>query len=267
VQRTVSGLLKLISPDQNAEISDENVAWAVRLALEVRRRVKEQQKRVGSAEFRNTHFSFQLGEDGVEQFVTTAELQSDDTISSDPLPPGQVWALGVGGPEEHAGLYRVDVNMGPGSGVKVMNNPVPKAFQERVRYAEQNLYAQARSLVGEREPRQHEFSLQLRAFDAARSGAGLGLPALLALCSALLEKSLRGGLIAVGNLNLGGGIDPVYNAVDLAELAAEKRATTLLIPISARRQLNDLSDDVAARLTLLYYTAVRDALLKALGEP
>ena len=266
VQRTVSGLLKLVSPDQNAEIDDADLEWAMRLALEVRRRVKEQQKRIGSAEFRNTHFSYQLGGDGVEQFVTTPELQSDDAIGSDPLPPGQVWALGSGGADEYAGLYRIDVTEGPGSGVRVLNNPVPRAFQESIRFAEQNLYVQARSLVGERDPRQHEYSVQLRAFDAARSGSGLGLPALLALCSALLGKSLRGGLIVAGHLNLGGGLDPIQNAIDLAELAAEKRAAALLIPISARKQLNDLSDDVAAKLTLLYYTDARDALLKALTE-
>ncbi|SEJ86346.1 ATP-dependent Lon protease [Deinococcus reticulitermitis] len=266
VQRTVSGLLKLISPDEGAEIDEADLDWAVRLALEVRRRVKEQQKRIGSAEFRNTHFSYQLGEDGVEQFVTTPELQSDDAIGSDPLPPGQVWALGSGSADEHAGLYRIDVNEGPGGGVRVLNNPVPRPFQESIRFAEQNLYAQARGLVGERDPRAHEYTVQLRAFDSARSGAGLGLPALLALCSALLGKSLRGGLITAGHLNLGGGLDPIHNAIDLAELAAEKRAAALLLPISARKQLNDLSDDIAARLTILYYTDARDALLKALVE-
>ncbi|GGS28003.1 hypothetical protein [Deinococcus knuensis] len=79
--------------------------------------------------------------------------------------------------------------------------------------------------------------MPLRAFDSARNGTGLGLASLLALCSALLGRSLRGGLITAGYLNLGGGIDPVHNAVDLSELAAAKRAAALLMPISARKQL------------------------------
>ncbi|MGC9349602.1 MAG: peptidase, partial [Anaerolineae bacterium] len=87
-----------------------------------------------------------------------------------------------------------------------------------------------------------------------------------AFCSALLEKSLKGGLVTVGGLNLSGGLDPVYNAVDVAELAVEKGATTLLIPISARRQLYDLSDEMAMKLTIVYYGDAREALLKALGE-
>ncbi len=87
----------------------------------------------------------------------------------------------------------------------------------------------------------------------------------MALCSALLERSLQGGLIAVGGLNLGGGLDPVHNAVSVAELAVEKGATTLLIPVSARRQLNDLSDEMATKVAVLYYSDAREALIKALG--
>jgi ATP-dependent Lon protease len=69
--------------------------------------VKEQQKRIGSAEFRNTHFSYTLGEDGVERFVATPELHSEDAVGSDPLPPGQVWAISPGGQDENPGLYRI----------------------------------------------------------------------------------------------------------------------------------------------------------------
>lgn len=266
VNRTLNGLLKLLYPDRAMPIADDDIEWAVRLAMECRRRVKEQQKRIGSAEFRNTHFSYHLGADGVERFVATPELQSDASIGGDPLPPGQIWAISPGGQDEGAALYRIEVNVGAGSGVRIVNVPAPGPFRESVRYAEQNLQMRARDLVGDRDPRQHEFVLQLRAFDVARSGSYLGLPVLLALCSALLGKSLKGGLIAVGGLNLGGGLDPVYNAVAVAEHAVEKGATTLLIPISARRQLNDLSDDMAMKLSIMYYADAREALLKALAE-
>ena len=185
VQKTVNALLKLMHPNPEDSVSDESLEWAIRLALECRRRVKEQQKRIGSAEFRNTQFSYVVGPDGVEKFVSTPELQSEDSIGTDPLAPGQVWTISPGGLDEHAGLYRVEVTEGPGSGVKILNRPAPQAFTESVRYAEQNLYARAKDLVGDRDPRAHEFSVQLRAFDASKGGSSLGLPALLALCSAL----------------------------------------------------------------------------------
>jgi ATP-dependent Lon protease len=150
VNKTLNGLLKLMQPNPEEPISDELLEWAVRIALEYRRRVKEQQKRIGSAEFRNTHFSYRIGEDGVETFVNTPEIHSESTISEDPQPPGQVWTINAGGQDESSGLYKIEVNTGPGSGVKILNKPAPPAFQESVRYAEQNLYSKARELVGSR---------------------------------------------------------------------------------------------------------------------
>ena len=265
VQKTISGLIKLMSPDPQVPVSDELLEWAVRLALECRRRVKEQQKRIGSAEFRNTQFSYSLGEDDVEKFVATPELYSEDSIGSDPLPPGQAWVMSAGGGGENPGLFRVDVTEGPGSGVKILNQPAPPPFKEAVRCAEQNLYVRAKELVGDRDPRAHEFSIQLRAFDSAKSGSGVGVGVLLALCSSLLQKSLKGGTVVAGSLNLGGSIETIYNPVSVVEIAIEKGAAAILMPIGSRRQLNDLPDDLAARITIHYYLDSKDALVKSLA--
>ncbi len=264
VNKTMSGLLKLLYPDPEAPVPDDELEELARVALEARRRVKEQQKRVFRSEFRNTHFSYAIGEDGVEKFVATPELHSDEAIEADPLPPGQVWAMSPGGAEASPSLYRIEVTVGRGSGVSILNSPIPPAFRESVRYAEQNLYTRAPALVGDRNPREHEFSVQLRAMDNARSGASLGVPALLALCGGLLEKSNRGGLIVVGALNLGGSTEPLGNPVGIVEAAVEKSADTVLMPVSARRQLIDLSDDMATRINVQFYSDTTDALLKAL---
>ena len=265
VHRTIDGLLKLLYPDDALSITDEDLEWAMRLALECRRRVKEQQKRIGSAEFRNTQFSYRLGEEGIETFVTTPELRSAEGIGTDPLPPGQVWAIGPGGGEEGAGLYRLEVTALPGSGRKIMNVSPSGSLKESVETAYQNLLVNNRALIGDRDAKQHELGVQARAMDPASNGRHLSVPILLAFCGALLEKSLRGGMIVVGGLSLGGSIEPIVNAVDIAELALEKGAETLMMPVSARRQLNDLSDDIAAKLTIVYYTDARDSLQKALA--
>jgi ATP-dependent Lon protease len=157
----------------------------------------------------------------VEKFVVTPEIQSEDSIGDDPLPPGQIWTISPGGPDEHAGLYRIEVN---------------------------------------------EFTVQLRAFDPVKTGGSVGLGALLALCSALLEKSIKGGLIVVGGVHLGGSINPVHNAISVAELAVEKGASLLLMPVSARRQLFELSDEMATKIDVQCYADVREALLKALSD-
>ena len=266
VNKTVSGLLKLIHPDPTMKIPDEDLEWAVRLALEVRRRVKEQQKRVGSAEFRNTQFSYVMGLDGVEKFVSTPELQSEDSIGSDPLPEGQVWAISPGGQDEATGLFRIEVTESSGGGVRILNQSPPGFFRESVRIAEQNLYAHARELVGDRNPREHEFAVQLRSFDAAKSGTQVGVGVLLGLCSALLGKPLKGGLVVSGGINLGGSIEPIHNPIDVVELAMEKGANEVLVPVSSRRALIDLSDDVATKVQIVFYADAPDALRKALHE-
>lgn len=266
VNKNVSGLVKLLFPDPEMPIPDEDLEMIVRTALESRRRVKEQQKRCLKTEFRNTHFSFAISVDGVEQFVSTPELHSDQAVDSDPLPPGQVWAISPGGQDTALALYRIEIAVGPGSGVKILNYPVPQAFRESVRYGEQNLYVRAKELVGDRDPRQHEFSIQMRAIDVERSGQGLGLPVLIALCGALMERSIKGGLIIVGALNLGGSIEMIPNPTSLAELAIEKGATTLLMPISSRRQLFDLPDEMAIKISIEFYADLPDALFKAIIE-
>jgi len=267
VNKTVSGLLKLLYPGSDATVADEDLEWAVRIALEARRRVKEQQKRIGAAEFRNTHFSYVMGTDGVEKFVSTPELSSDNSIGTDPLEPGQVWTISPGGQDnENPGLYRIEINEGPGSGVKILNKPVPTAFRESMSYAEQNLYARSTFLVGDKDPRRHEFTVQLRAFDASKSGGKLGVAALVALCSSLLKKSVRGGLVLAGEINLGGSIESIHNPISIAEIAVEKGATALLMPVTCRRQLFDLSDEMATKIDIQFYSDARDALLKAIAE-
>lgn len=266
VNKTVSGLIKLLFPDPQMMIPDEDLEWIVRLALESRRRVKEQQKRCLRSEFRNTHFSYTVGVDGIEKFVATPELHSDEAIDSDPLPPGQVWAISPGSGETGPSLYRIEATCGPGSGVRILNQPVPPPFRESTRMAEQNLYGRTKTLVGNRDPRAHEFSVQLRAMDNDRSGAGLSLPILVALVGSLLERNTRGSTVIVGSLNLGGSVELIPNAVAVAELAVEKQAKVLLMPVTARRGLMDLADDLWTRFSIEFYKGPEDAVFKCLDE-
>jgi ATP-dependent Lon protease len=248
-------------------VPDADLEWIVRLALETRRRVKEQQKRVFKSEFRNTHFSFTLGPDGTEQFVSTPELHSDEAIESDPLPPGQVWGVSLGASDTGAGLYRIDATCSRGGGVvRILNQPTPPAFRESVKVGEQNLYSRSREMVGDRNPRDEEFSIQMRPMDNDKSGAGLGVPVIVAMCGAMLGKNTRGGTVVAGALNLGGSIEMVPNAVRIAELAVDKQAATLLMPVSARRQLNDLPDEMWTKLNIEFYKDAADAVFKALVE-
>ena len=89
---------------------------------------------------------------------------------------------------------------------------------------------------------------------------------IIALCGSLLGRNTRGGTIVVGSLNLGGSIDLVPNAVRIAELAIDKQAQTLLVPVSARRELNDLPDELWTKIKIEFYKDASDAVLKALVD-
>jgi len=264
--KTITGLLKLIHPSPEDPVPEADLEWAVRLALECRRRVKEQQKRIGTAEFRNTQFSYTLGKDGSRSSSSRPSYRARIRSAATPSPPGQVWTISPASQDEGSGLYRIEVTEGPGSGVRILNRPAPQAFAESVKYAEANLYSRAAELIGDRNPREHEFSIQLRAFDTSKTGSSLGMAALLAMCSALINKSLRGGMVVLGGINLGGSIDPLHNAIDVVELAVEKGASVILMPVSSRKQLFDLSDDIATKVTVVFYNDAREALIKAISD-
>jgi len=133
-------------------------------------------------------------------------------------------------------------------------------------YAEQNLYARALQLVGDKDPRQHEFTTQLRAFDASKSGSKIGVASLIALCTALLKRNVCAGLIVVGEINLGGSIETIHNAVSIVEIAIEKGASVILMPVSSRKQLFDLSDDMATKIDVQFYSDARDSMIKAIAD-
>jgi ATP-dependent Lon protease len=141
----------------------------------VRRRVKEQQKRIGAAEFRNTHFSYTLGAEASRSSSPRPELQSQAASATSlsewsdlDAEPRRAW---TSIPACSARSQRRARQWRPRA-----EQPCAAAFKESIRCAEQNLYARAMQLVGDRDPRAHEFSVQLRGFDAAKSGPKQALP-------------------------------------------------------------------------------------------
>ena len=103
-------------------------------------------------------------------------------------------------------------------------------------------------------------------FSLTMPGASLGLPVLVAMIGGLLDRNTRGSTIVVGPLNLGGSLEMLHNPVAIVELAVDKQATTVLMPVSARRALNDLPDECWTKTNVEYYSEPTDGVFKALME-
>ena len=128
----------------------------------------------------------------------------------------------------------------------------------------QNLYASGKTLVGDRDARAHQYTVQMQPRDNDKSGRGLGLPVLAAMVSGLLERKTRGATIVVGPLNLGGSLEQVPDPVAMAELAVDKQAAVLLMPVGARRELMNLQDDVWTKVNIEFYRDAEDGVFKLL---
>ena len=176
VNKTVSGLIKLLFPDPEMPISDEDLEWIVRLALESRRRVKEQQKRVFKSEFRNTHFSYILGADGVEQFVVDARSSTatrrSRAIRCRPARSG----ASASGRGDRPGLYRIEVTCGPGGGVKILNQPTPPRSARASASASRISTRARRNWSATEIPARRSSRSRCGRWMRTRSGAGLGVP-------------------------------------------------------------------------------------------
>jgi ATP-dependent Lon protease len=129
VRKTVSGLMKILFP--NGDVSKEELAEILEFALEGRRRVKEQLKKMGSFEYYHTSFSYILQESGEEVFVGVPEQGGRALISTDPLPPGTVYTAGVTS-DGTVGLYRVEVSISSGTGKLRLAGGVAGAMKESV---------------------------------------------------------------------------------------------------------------------------------------
>ena len=169
--------------------------------------------------------------------------------------------------ETGPGLYRIEVTCGPGSGVQDPE-PADAAGLPRERQGRRAEPLHAGEGTGRRPRPARSTSSRSRCgrWMRTRPARASALPVLVALCGGLLGRNTRGGTIIVGALNLGGSIEMIPNAVAIAELAIDKQAQTLLMPVSARRQLNDLPDELWTKISIEFYKDAADAVFKALVE-
>lgn len=263
VRHTVSGLLKLLYPHD--EFDKEAVRECLEYALEARRRIKEQLKRIGGMEFYDVHFSYIDLETNEEKIVRVEEQGGDALIPEEHLDPGTLHTV-VRGSGGHLGLYRLETQVTPGTGqLKLSGLGSNTAAKESVKVGFDYFKANAKQIQASLKSKEHDYHLHV--VEAYNTGPSvtLTLAAYVALCSGLIGKPLEPQLVVLGSMSLGGSIVPVESLAESLQVAADAGGKRLLIPMASVGDIPSIPGELFAKFQTSFYADPGDAVFKALG--
>jgi ATP-dependent Lon protease len=263
VRHTVSGLLKLLYP--NEEYDKEAVRRCLAYALENRRRVKEQLKKIGGMEFYDVHFSYIDQETMEERFISVREQGGGSLIPDGPMNPGVLHTVAPGG-DGHLGLYRLETQITPGNG-KLTTSGLGSNTQakEAIRVGFDYFKANAASVSAAAKSGDHDYHLHVVELHNTGPTTTMTLSAFVALCSALLGKPLQSQIVILGNMSLGGSIVPVESLAESLQAAFDAGAKRLLLPMASVGDIATIPGELFAKFQTGFYADPRDAVFKALG--
>jgi ATP-dependent Lon protease len=262
VRKTVSGLMKLIYP--HGEVSREELAELVELALEGRRRVKEQLKKLGSFEYHQTSFSYIDNETREERFVGVPEQGGRDMISSDPLAPGSVYAVSVDD-QGKVGLYRLEVGCSPGTGKLKIAGGIEGAMKESIQRAFAYLQGQKVKMGISQQVDTTDFHVEAIDLLSNHVQCEAGVALIVAVYSAIKKQSPLAGLIVLGDLSIQGNIKSLRSLVEPLQVGMDNGARRALIPLENKRNFLEVSGDIVERVDPVFFSDPMTAAVKALG--
>ncbi|MDL1971049.1 MAG: protease Lon-related BREX system protein BrxL [Candidatus Desulfofervidaceae bacterium] len=262
VRKTVSGLVKLIYPD--GEVSKEELAELVEVALEGRRRVKEQLKKMGSFEYHQTSFSYIDKETREERFVGVPEQGGKNAISADPLPPGSVYTASVDD-QGKVGLYRLEVGCSPETGKLRIAGGIEGSMKESIKRAFAYIRAHKVEMGIGKMVDTTDFHVEAIDLLSNRVPCEAGVALIIAIFSALKKQSVLPALIVMGDMSIQGNIKPVRSLAEPLQVAMDNGAKRALIPLENKRNFLEVSGDIIERVDPIFYSDPMTAAMKALG--
>ncbi|HET89340.1 MAG TPA: protease Lon-related BREX system protein BrxL [Chloroflexi bacterium] len=262
VRRTVSGLVKLLHP--GADPGREELEEYLELALEGRRRVKEQLKKMGAFEYYQTSFSYVDTEAMREHFVGVPEEGGRQLISQDPMPPGSVYTAALTDSDKVA-LHRIEVSRMSGSGKLRVTGSPDRAMKDSIVTAFDHIEANKTRLGIERDVDSYDFHVQIVDLMHSKEGSQGGVAFFVALYSLLRERQVQAGLVVLGEMTIQGNILPVRSLVEPLQVIMDNGARRVLVPIGNQRQFMQVPPDILERVDPIFYSEPLAAALKALG--
>jgi ATP-dependent Lon protease len=262
VRKAISGLVKLLYPHE--EYSRDELAEVLEIALEGRRRVKEQLKKMGSFEYHQTSFSYIDRETTEERFVGVPEEGGRDLIASDPLAPGSVYASAVSDDGKVA-LYRLEVGISSGTGKLRIAGGVDGVMRESFQRAFAYLQGHKKDFGVGQMIDATDFHVEAIDLLSNRVPCEAGVALFVAIFSALQKRAPLPAVVILGDMSIQGNLKPLRSLSEPLRLAMDNGARRALIPIENKRTFLEVSADIIEHVDPIFFGDPRTAAAKALA--
>lgn len=261
VKKTVSGFIKLMHPD--GAYTKEDIREYLEIALEMRRRVKEQLKRIGGMEFWDTNFSYIDKDTQEEHFVGLPEEKGSHLIENTPLPPGVCYTSTSDG--ENVALVRIEAITVSGSGKLNITGVNNTTVKENIKNTYQYIKANEKTILSEQHSlKNYDITIQVSNLLGASISSGIGSAVYIAIVSALYKKNLKAGLAVLGNISVGGAIERAINFADKITLLSENGAKSVVVPMDNLNELANIPATILGNTDIPFYQNNQMLMQKAI---
>jgi len=263
VKKTISGLVKLLYP--HGEFTRENIEEILRFAMEMRRRVKEQLKKIGGMEFYDVNFSYIDNESFNEEFVSVPEQGGGKLIPEGLGKPGHIYTV-AHSKNGMLGVYKLEMQMTAGTGKFEKTGFVSDRYaKEAVDTAYKYLKANARNISGTISTTTKDYLIHIQDLNGIGMTSALTLPALVAICSVAINKPAISSAVILGDLSIGGTLMKVEELANTLQACLDSGAKKVLLPIASAVDLGTVPAELMGRFNIIFYQSAEDAVFKALG--
>ncbi|MEG0284799.1 MAG: protease Lon-related BREX system protein BrxL [Vagococcus sp.] len=263
VKKTVSGLIKIVYP--HGEFNKQDVEKILRFSLEMRRRVKEQLKKIGGMEFFDVNLSYIDLEENREEYISVPEQGSGTLIPEGVEKPGHIYGVTTGS-SGRIGTFKFETQMVSGGGkFKATGLGSDSKAKEKADSAYKYLNANAKSISSSIGTTTNDFVFNTQDLNGVGNPEDLSLSVLIALCSISLKKPVLSSIVILGDITIGGTIIRVTNLADLMQVARDSGAKKVLVPMANAADLATVPPELMSTFNIIFYQTPEDAVFKALG--
>ena len=262
-RKSVSGLIKLLHPD--GEVKAEEIEEYLSFAMEMRRRVKEQLRKMGGLEYWDTSFSYINRESGQETFVRVPEMGRGALIAEGGLPPGSVYTIGTDNVDNRLALFLLQTQMNRGSGRIISLGILSSKMKEAIKTADAYLKPNLKNLGIDHDLKAYDFTIQAINLNQAKEGSETAVAFFVALVSCLLSKPLQDQTVVLGEMSVQGMLLKVSALPERMQLAVESGAKRILIPSENKRDVAEVPDAILTAIQWQFYDSPIKAAILATG--